>query len=124
MIINLIISLLGVTGACSLWNNFLHDSPKLTDRLVRIPFFGTALTCRMCQSFWFSLAFLFLFNPLPPNNLPLRFEFLSAFGGMLNFLLLWLAFGSLVLLTRFLTQELFSIGGFLEARLHREIHKH
>ncbi|MEK7649682.1 MAG: hypothetical protein AAB367_01830 [Patescibacteria group bacterium] len=122
--INILVSLLAVSGIGALWSTFLHDSPRAKATVKKIYFVGSALTCRLCSTFWLSFFFLLAFNPWGDINIPLRLPLPDILANPAYFFVLWMAFGALAMLTRFLTQELFSIGTYLERILHDKIHPH
>jgi|GEM_PF-724378 len=123
-LIYLLISLLAVSGIGALWSTFLHDTPAAKAKIKKLYFVGSALTCRLCSIFWFSFFFLLVFNPWGDTHIPLKFPLPSMLAYLMDFFVLWMAFGALAMLMRFLTQELFSIGTYLERILHDKIHPH
>jgi hypothetical protein len=123
-LIHLSISLLTVSGIGALWSTFLHDTPTAKAKIKKIYFVGSALTCRLCSTFWFSFFFLLVFNPFRDISIPLRLPLPDILTDLAQFFISWMAFGALAMLVRFLTQGLFSTGMYLEKILHDKIHPH
>ncbi len=123
-LIHLSISLLAVSGIGALWSTFLHDTPTAKAKIKKLYFVGSALTCRLCSTFWFSFFFLLIFNPWGDIYIPLKLPLPDLLANLTDFFVLWMAFGALAMLTRFLTQELFSMSTYLEKILHDKIHPH
>ena len=95
-------SILALAGLAALWRSLLADHPTLKLWLAAyVPRIKPSLTCGTCFTYWISLAFVLLFDPLhgwlPPSRilLPQWLEWLLALG------LAWMAVSIGALIVRF-----------------------
>ncbi len=100
MFTDYIFSILTIAGIAVLWRNLLHDLPKLKQFTHSLPwFFRKALNCGFCFTFWISLFFVIIFNPLHDWLPPFRFYIPYSF--LLNILCSWMTVGIGAVIIRF-----------------------
>lgn len=91
MLTNFLILTLACAGLAMLWRDILIDFPKLKNAIKKhVPFpFAKMLTCGTCFTYWLSLGFVLVFQPLEQLNLSYN-TFIS-----------WMAFGIVAIIWRF-----------------------
>jgi len=103
IIINFILTSFAIAGASVLWRSFLYDSRMLREGVRgRLPkFFGKALTCGLCFTFWLSLFVALITDPFAGWLPPFRFALSPGLYAPIQIFVSWMALGMLSALIRF-----------------------
>lgn len=122
---NLLQCALIVASVAILWRSTLKKKPKLVDSIQeRFPFFfGTAITCGLCFTFWTAFFTVLIFNPFSNNYF--QFNHFSGISGIfVHFFLSWMLIGVLALYIRFVYAILEETVDWLSKRNgHSHTHK-
>jgi hypothetical protein len=95
----LLISALAVAGAAVLWRNILENHPKLKASISNI--LGKAdkvLLCGSCFTYWLSLVFVLIFNPLSGLVINAGNKIFQDFS---HCFISWMALGMMSVIIRF-----------------------
>lgn len=94
------ISATSLAGTAVLWRNWLQDHPSWKDRLQKdLGIIAKALTCGSCFTFWITLIFVLIFDPLGVflfQTMPMASIFPA------SYLIQWMALGWGAIFLRFL----------------------
>lgn len=108
MLIDFLFSSLVLAALGRIWKKFLKDFPTLKifvkNKLPEL--ISRALCCSFCFTFWISLMFVLLFNPLHDWLPMFRFNYLNNFTFFISIFFSWMILGSGAWIIRFLMDEL------------------
>lgn len=110
MITDIILSAFVIAGAAMIWRQIVEDLPIL-DRFLRNRLFtlaGNALTCSFCTTFWFSLAWVIVFDPLSGWLPVARFKQVP-FPIVFQIISSWMVVGVAALTVRAFTEQVFRL---------------
>jgi hypothetical protein len=111
------ISATALAGFAVLWRNWLEDHPNWKDWLhVHAKAAGKALTCGSCFTYWLTLVFVALFNPLRSFAMPIFFTFNSSVSHIFFYAIEWMSLAWGALFLRFLYV-------FLQESVSRLVHE-
>lgn len=108
MLLDFFLSSLVLAGLGRIWRKLQKDIPGLKPGIHKyIPsLIARALTCSFCFTFWLSLLFVLIFNPLH-NWLPTpRFYLTDNTQAILSIFFAWMAVGTGAWIVRFIMDEL------------------
>ncbi len=120
--LSLIQSSLIISSIAILWRSTLNKNDNLGAYLRNFfpVFLGTALTCGLCFTYWISLFFVLVFNPLPLNF----FEFNYNNNFFTHIFFSWMNIGFVSLFLRFLFAFLQEKVNYFHSLNNNGKHKH
>lgn len=102
MLIDYFFSILTVAGIAVLWRNLLKDLAWLKHLVGKLPWIlKKAVSCGFCFTYWLSLFFVILCNPLQGWLPPLRIDLSSYLILPLQILMSWMIVGIGSVIIRF-----------------------
>lgn len=110
MLIDLFLSSFTIAGIAVIWRNWLHDHPAWKEYIQKyLKGFYKVLLCGSCFTYWISLLFLLIHNPLQSWILeePIIFKMAAS----------WMALAFLSVSLRFLYV-------LIQENVHRLVHAH
>lgn len=125
----IIISSLVVASLSILWRSTLNKIPHSREKIKKaLPFFfGTAITCGLCFTYWLAFFFVIMFNPFSPELFPFN-NFESVFiKKAAHFLISWMIIGLPAVFLRFLfalIQEKVNYMNEINGHGHHHSHTH
>ncbi len=108
MVFDIVILAVSVAGVGTIWKSLLRDVPALKSAVGRtLPAFLTeSVLCGFCFTFWLSLAFVFVFDPLRGWTPAARIALPTPLLFPVHLFFSWMAMGSVAWFFRFLLDEL------------------
>lgn len=107
------IASLSLAGATVLWRNWIADHPSWKKAIQKhMKGFQKMLLCGSCFTYWLSLAYLILFQPLATWTPVARLDLPEQVTAVIVFLINWMALSWMAVTLRFLyviIQELVSM---------------
>ena|SRR5258708_4715315 len=103
MITDYIFSILAIAGIAVLWRSLLADHASIKEWLIRhVPLLKPSLACGTCFTYWLTLLFVLIFDPLHGWLPPLRFALPSPLDWLFSLGLSWMAVSMGALVIRFI----------------------
>lgn len=108
MILDFFFSILILAGVGRLWGKTQKDFPALKNFIkTKTPHLvSKAFTCSFCFTFWISLVFVLIFDPLRGWSPLIRVDFLNNFKFIISILCSWMTIGTGSWIMRFIMDEL------------------
>ena len=107
MLLNFFFLSLALAGMGKIWSKLQKDFPNFKIFIKKLPSLKShALCCSFCFTFWLSLLFVLLFNPLN-NWIPLpRFDISNEWIVVISIFFSWMIIGTGAWIARFIMDEL------------------